>query len=110
MFAVIDPGLEQPRIFENCFVWQRAEEEKAYLIPDGFDHGAFHIDDSGSMVILDRSPVEDFYTAKAGIILAVRRFLDLKGLHTIQSQLAHRDAASTRVVYGIGKPTWPPFQ
>ncbi|WP_126000104.1 hypothetical protein [Sphingobium yanoikuyae] len=110
LFAVIDPGLAEARIFQNCFIWQHAKEEKALLIPDGFGYGAFHIDDTGSMAILDRSPVKGFDAAEAGIIMAVRRLLELDKLHLIQSHLAHRDLKITREHYIDGMPKWPRIQ
>ena len=110
LFAVIDPGLAQARIFQNCFIWQRAKGEKALLIPDGFGHGAFHIDDSGSMAILDRSPVKGFDAAEGGIIRAVRRLLELDKLYVAQTMAAHRNLETTRAHYVDGMPKWPRLQ
>ncbi len=107
LFAVIDPGLAQARIFQNCFIWQRAKDEKALLIPDGFGHGAFHIDDTGSIAILDHSPVKGFDAAEAGIIMAVRRLFELDRLQVIQSLAAHRDLKTTRAHYVDGVPKFP---
>ena len=65
-------------IIESCMLWMSTRADRALLIPDSFDMGAFSFDDELKLRHRPKAPARSFEAAMSGMRRAYNRLLDLE--------------------------------
>ena len=68
----------QTHIIESCMLWMGARDDRALLVPDSFDMGAFSFDDELKLRRLPKAPARTFKAALSGMRRAYDRLVDLE--------------------------------
>lgn len=63
---------------ENCMLWMAPGDNRAHLVPDGFNYGAFILDADLRFRRVGRAPARDFKRATPGMVRAYDRLLELE--------------------------------
>lgn len=63
---------------ENCFLWLSATGDRAHLIPDSFELGAFKFDDDLRLRHMPNAPARDQQSAAADISRAYSRLCEIE--------------------------------
>lgn len=69
---------EQVHVIENCMLWMAASDDRARLVPDGFNMGAFRFDDDLVLHRVDKAPSTSFERATPSMGRAYNRLLKLQ--------------------------------
>jgi hypothetical protein len=80
--GLIAPGDEQLFIVENCLLWKDVSDDRALLIPEGLEYGAFRFDDDFTLHHLDEAPTKEAKELEAGVSRACE-WLRLAGLEQL---------------------------
>ena len=68
----------QTHIVESCMLWMGARDDRARLVPDGFDLGSFTLDDDLGLRRSPKAPARNFDAAVPGMRRAYGRLIELE--------------------------------
>ena len=65
--GLIAPNKEKRLIVENCLLWKGIGDDRAVLIPEGLEFGAFRFDDNFTLHHSEEAPTRDADELEAGV-------------------------------------------
>ncbi len=89
--GLVAHGGDQVYFIESCMLWMSPKEDRASLIPDSFEMGAFRFDDQLQLHHTPKAPARSFKAAEAAMARAYRK------LHSIALEIEQHGAEASRL-------------